>query len=448
MDNITFKDTVGVWQIIIEQALKAEISNIKVNYNTSETLDYDRTSIYFGALSGSVHDCRLIGGDNGLTAFELHGLDNILYNNYVEGFTTGVYVTNQNIVNEDIKKLEVYSNTFSVERRGISCWLTDNNITADAISIHDNLVNITSTTLSGVIGIGNHDLVGNNSGVKNYDIYNNVINVNNTSCQPFRFAYTQSANVFTIDKLCIKNNKVSGSMQYALYVASQANNTFSIKDIELINNEFNISDATRFIHFIARTGFENCNIKDNNVKSSSLTQFFRIFGTPSMQTVIEGNTCSVQILASDIAGGDDVTGVLVKYDNALLNKTTTFNALPANIKNGSVISSGKFVASKSEGKWIIKCESDVMPKHQWIGKGSVINLSNDTNIIAIAKTVGYLGDHLTSTGDHKVGDWVVHTNNAVWYCKADNNYTDNPSGHTDVFQYIGVLPTFYEVSAS
>lgn len=451
IDGVTFNDCIGVWQIIMERVIKSELSNITINFNSNTDLSYDQTSIYFGALYGSIHDCKLFGNGHGNTAIELHGLDNVAYNNYVNDFNSGLFITNQNIVNEDAIKLEAYSNTFIARRRGIECWLDHADINIDLISIHDNLVDVTNTTLTtDVLGIGNYQVVGNNSSVRDYLINNNTIRTNNTHALPFRFQYDQSTNTFTINNLVINNNAVSGVMQQGVRIESQANNTLKILTTIIDNNKFTVANATRLIHFNARQGFDYMYIRNNVVDSSSIQQFYRIFGTPACQSFVENNKLNFSINVNLLVGGDDPSGIKVIHDgDVALNFSTTYNGLLSTIKDGSVIKSGKYTCIKENGKWTVNCSSQGMPTHQWFGKGSVINLTNDSNIIAIAKNNGYTADHNANTGSHQVGDWVYWTNTSeVWYCKADNTYTDNPANHTDSFNYIGALSSFYTISAS
>jgi hypothetical protein len=451
IDGVTFNDCIGVWQIIMERVIESELSNVTINFCSSTPLTYDQTSIYFGALYGSIHDCKLFGNGYGNTAIELHGLDNVAYNNYVNDYNSGLFITNQDIVNEDIIKLEAYSNTFIARRRGIECWLDHADIDIDLISIHDNLVDVTNTTLTtDVLGIGNYNVVGNNSSVRDYLINNNTIRTNNTHALPLRFQYDQSANTFTINNLVINNNVVSGVMQQGVRIESQANNTLKILTTIIDNNKFTVANATRLIHFNARQGFDYMYIRNNVVDSSSIQQFYRIFGTPACQSYVENNKLNFSISVNLLVGGDDPSGIRVIHDgDVALNFTTTYNGLLSTIKDGSVIKSGKYTCIKENGKWIVNCSSQGMPTHQWFGKGSVINLTNDSNIMAIAKNNGYTADHNANTGNHHVGDWVYWSNTSeVWYCKADNTYSDNPANHTDSFNYIGSLSSFYTISAS
>lgn len=451
IDNITFNDCVGTWQVITERAIKGTLSNITINFNGEDTINYDQTSIYFGCLYGSVYGCKLNGNGNGNTAFELHGIDNTLYNNYVNDYNSGVFVTNQNIVNENIDRLEVYSNTLIVKRRGVESWFTEDNLETKLVSIHDNLITVTNTTLTtDVLGIGTYGISGNNSSIKNYLVTNNTVKTNNSYAVPFRFHYSQSTNTFTINNLMVKNNNVSGVMQNVIRMESQADNTLKILSTVIDHNKFVVEGGTRVFNVITHQGFDYIYFTNNIIESSSITQIYKLFGTNiTCKSFIENNKCNKAIIATDIAGGDNHTGIVVKHQNATLNSGTTYNALPANIADGSEIISGKYHCIKENGKWIVNCSSQAMPTHQWFGKGSVINLTNDSNIMAIAKNNGYTADHNADTGDHHVGDWVYWTNtSAVWYCKADNTYTDNPANHTDSFNYMGTLSSFYTISAS
>lgn len=239
-------------------------------------------------------------------------------------------------------------------------------------------------------------------------------------------------------------------MQNVVRMESQADNTLKILSTVIDHNKFAMEGGTRVFNVITHQGFDYIYFTNNIIKSTTITQIYKLFGTNiTCKSFIENNKCNKAIIATDIAGGDNHTGIVVKHQNATLNSGTQYNALPANISDGSEITSGKYHCIKENGKWIVNCSSQAMPTHQWFGKGSVINLTNDNNIMAIAKKDGYLADHDTTTGDHKVGDWVLYTNTSeVWYCKADNNYTDNPANHTDSFQYIGSEVTFYTVSAT
>ena len=448
IDNITFDDCAGVWQIIMEKVINGRITNVTINYSTDVNINYDRTSIYFGALYGEINNCTLYGNGKGGTAFELHGNDNIFTNNYVEDYGGGIFITNQNIVNEDIKRLEVCSNTLIIRRRAIECWLDSDDKNIDLISIHDNLVEITDQNSSGdILGIGGYTIFGNNSTVKDCLIYNNTIKTNNTNAYPIRFEYDASANTFTMNNLRISDNIISGVMKQGIHIESQTNNTLKILTTIIENNNCNVSNATTLIVLNARQGFDYMYIRNNIVQSSSITSLYKIFGTPTCESYVENNSCSSALVANSIVAGDDVSGVKLVHKNVTLNTNTIYNALPNNILDGSIIQSNKFTCYKDNGKWLIKCSSQNIPKHQWIGKGSVINLTNDSDIMAIAKKAGYLPDHKMDTGSHHVGDWVQY-GSYVWYCKADNTYTDNPESHSDSFQYIGDLCTFYTISAT
>jgi hypothetical protein len=449
IDGITFNDCAGVWQIIMQKAIFSEVSNVTVNFTTAGSPSYDRTSIFFEAQHGSVHDCVLHGNNKSGTAIELHGIDNELYNSYIEGYLSGIYMTNECRVDIDLRKQETYSNTVMVRKTGIKYWMTQDNIYTDLISIHDNLVIVEGSTGPGPMGIGLHTTMADGARVKDLMVNNNSIimknNYNNESI-PLSFSYSSSTNSSTIDNLVIRDNLISGNGKYAIELKSQADDTLKILNTTVDGNEFNISEAATLFHVVAYSGFNYIFFTNNIIRSSSIERLYGIFGSPTCQTFISGNNCDKKLAANNIAR-DSATEVKVNHENVELDSGTTFNALPSGVLDGSTFKTDKYFCVKSDGKWTVNCSSESMPTHRWFGKGSVINLTNDTDIMAIAKKDGYVGDHDVSTGDHKVGDWVEY-GSYVWYCKEDNTYTDNPSSHPDDFQYIGELCTFYTISAT
>lgn len=449
IENITFKDCVGTHQIIIERALTGHVENCVINFNSTASPNYDRTSIYFGCLEGSVSGCKLYGNGNGLTAFELHGKDNILCNNYVEGYVSGVFVTNENIVNENVSKLEVYSNTFKTSRRGIQTWMTEDNVKIDTISIHDNHV-VVSGTYNYILGIGNHDLVGVSADVNVYEVYNNVIEMNGTYAQPLRFYYTVSTNNSTIKNLNIHDNNITGTVQYALCIGSTADNKFEITRIDFNRNYINITGATIIIYGTPKLGFGVLNVKENTIESDTAIRLVRMFITTSnIETNVIDNQTNFAMNANNIASGDAqmaTNSLVIHRGNIIFNDSSVNNMLPA-IKNGSILETVNYRHKRSNDRWYGEYTGDKAPKHMYITKGSVNHLTNDSVIMQIAKNNGYVADHDISTGEHAIGDWVKD-GTAVYKTLIANNYTSDAASHPTYFSSVGTHSSFYEVSAS
>lgn len=451
-DNITINDCTGIWQYEFEgKCQNVNINNCKINYNKTENVSYDRTSMYLGVNNCVVSNCILNGSDNARTGIELHGHNIICKNNIINDYNTGFYITNDKTVSYSDKNefLKVVNNKIRVRGRGIQSWLTFENMITNSIMIHDNFIHMLANDLAvNPCAIGNYDVLGVNVLVKNYKIFNNVIISENDKLEGMRFVSTKNNVNTKIENFEIYNNTFSGVFSKILNLASNSNNDFNIDKFTLSNNKFIIdNDLINTFYFILRKGIKNILIKNNYFKYNGTPSYLiRTYGTKDdeLEFNVDDNEISYNFIPNYIINGDISITLKQKFNKLVFNTSNTANILN-NLKceNGSNIYDDNFNCKKASDIWLYEYIGKDLRTHTPTLKGSLFRLTNNTDfIIGCASNNGYIADHIA--GNNNIGEWVSY-GNYVYESLTINNISVITDGDTN-FKYIGEKATFSKMN--
>ncbi|MEK4640339.1 glycosyl hydrolase family 28-related protein [Bacillus sp. FSL W8-0519] len=184
IDNITFKDCCGVWQITSGKIIGGNVKNCRIYYTKiSPSISYDRTSIYFGALGGVISNNILKGSAFANTAIELHGNKIICSGNIVDGYNSGIFIVNDKeiIGNGDFEGVIVDGNTFQDVKVGIMPWFSDD-VQVKNLKITNNLINLSPTRKGMSLKLGGNGIsfwpIWGIKLLANIEITNNLIYTN------------------------------------------------------------------------------------------------------------------------------------------------------------------------------------------------------------------------------------------------------------------------------
>lgn len=447
IENVTINDCIGVWQYEFEgKCDNISLDNCTINYNDSDTIpSYDRTSIYFGVNKGLIKNCKLNGSTNALTGIELHGHNITCENNIITDYKNGFFIVNDKTVpyNTENISLKVCSNNVKTRSTPVMSWLSFENMITNSIEIYDNFLHV----IESGSGIGNYDVLGNGSLLKNYKIYNNTVISDNENIDALKFTSTLN-NDFTINNFEIYDNTFIGKFKQILNFASNKDNTFKINTLEINNNKFIIdNDLTNTFYFILRKGIKNILIKNNYFKYNGTPSYLiRAYGTKDdeLEFNVEDNKISYNFIPNYIINGDISITLKQKFNKLVFNTSNTANILN-NLKceNGSNIYDDNFNCKKASGVWLYEYIGKDLRTHTPTLKGSLFRLTNNTDfIIGCASNNGYIADHIA--GNNNIGEWVSY-GNYIYESLTINNISVITDGDTN-FKYIGEKAIFSKMN--
>ncbi|MGG2091225.1 alanine-zipper protein [Bacillus sp. S13(2024)] len=476
IDNIKVTDCCGVWQITSGKVTNFNVRNCKIEYTSSvPSIEYDRTSIYFGGVGGTVSGNTLMGASYANTAIEIHGKNTAVTSNVIMNYNAGIFVVNdaEIIGSENFEGVIVANNVLQDVCTGIMVWLSSPNRVSN-LKISNNVLNLTPTRLgkSNVLtGSGiSFDPVWESVDISNIEITNNLVNsfyegnkgitdVGTKYCGIFIPMYTDGL-VYSLKNLIIKDNTIVNSINSGICLELGSGGAGSI--LNTLNISFN---TIRNVGQIVPT---------NGIELIGITKFFSC--SVEKNTIVDDR--NVALLDSAVAyfsggdTGDDSLTQLKISENETVVSDPNFKSKGVNghvsletpcyvkmkitgdskqdpidmvVKRGSIVedvNSGRIyrqVQSPSGNKWISESYGTDAPTFGFYNVGDTIkNLNGDTlsnmTLGWVCYQQGYRSEHAWGAStSYKLGD-RVHSwlNGAVYECiTAGTSGTVQPSDVSD-----------------
>lgn len=456
-ENIKTNDCLGVWQYEFEsQCNHVKMDRCIINYNKTYSVEYDRTSIYFGVNNGSITNCVLNGSDNARTGIEVHGHNNIVKDNIITNYKSGIYICNDRTVpyNTENKMLDVSNNKIEVKYRGIMLWMTFNDMTTENIQVHSNYIKMLPFDYTNeIVAIGTYDTLGTNTKIKNLKIYDNTIISENEKANGFRFYSTKSGIDTSFDNFEIFNNTIKGVYGYLFRFGIQTDDSFKITNLLIKNNNFIVdNDITACFHMTFRNGIKNIHIKDNNFIFNGIpTTLFKLVGNSNSDIFkISNNKTNYDFNPLYLCNGNGTIYVVVEheFENLILTDVNTSNYLKqanTGADNGSILKDKNWCFKKVNGTWFTEYIGEKFPTHIPVYKGGIFRLSNDDFIIRHCLRDGFVADHVAGT--NLIGEWIhAEGDTQVFQCKTNNEITTPTQDDTTNFKYIGRLSKYNDIT--
>lgn len=427
IEDITFQDCLGIWQITSPRVTDFKVKNNRIIYSTfTPPIYYDKTSIYFGCVGGEITGNHLIGSPQAHTAIEIHGSHVSCHDNLIESYDNGMYIVNDNNIitgtGEVFEGVNVHDNIFLNVGNGIQPWfqLTTQ---VNNLKIHNNTINISptrqgkNTTLTGH-GISFYPVWGITS-MSNVEITNNMIRYNIESGTSdaslwygiyLSLSNLSTQNNFNFDTVIIRENTVVNSINSGIRVElGNGASTAILKGLSITKNTVKNPGQLVQAHGVALVGVPNylgCKVERNTVADDRTTSniqyaFYYASANPS-----DGALQNLKFVDNEIFIKDTSVNTFTQmynfqqpcYVRAVVNGCAANSTLTINAKSGSRIddtATGRIftqVTAPSGTKWI----------SQSYGTDTPYNL-NDGQFYQI-------GDTVTSVNAHVAGQ-AFH-----WYC--------------------------------
>jgi hypothetical protein len=272
-ERLTIKNCIGMWQIHL-RANNCRVDNVTVDYeknNNGVIPAYDRTCVYMAGANWVLRDSRFLGSDKARTCIELHGKNIMVDNNYVNDFSSMLYVVNDNESGAtNLENAHVINNKFKC-RRGIQFWFSVNNCNFDNVNLMNNTLEVTGDTPV----IEMQEYPGENVVVKNLRIEGNTL-IGNSKTSPFlKFLSSSGTSVptpYVCNNLSIQNNIMTGTCERAIYFGVQPAKRAIYKKIRVANNVFNINELNNMLLYIVDVpyAFESVDVTRNVFNVASI----------------------------------------------------------------------------------------------------------------------------------------------------------------------------------
>ena len=297
--NVHIINAMGVWEFDFNQCEKGYIKDCIVEYS-SQTMSWDRTSIYLGCNNFECSNNRLVGHGFGRTGIETHGYNITLKGNTIVGYKapillTSVYDTKPS--NGDLLSLFCIENRCNCEQP-LQIWAMSNKVSN--ITIKDNVF---TTTRVDAMETGHSSCFWLYDEVTDCEI-DKILVSNNTFSQaqgnsPAIYLAPSRGSGLKIHNVEFRNNTFNCG-NYLLACKSWAKNNV-IDEISFIGNEINCTNSLRLIGVINNNSmFKNISFVRNKFKNNPTT-LNTVSASSEMSIKWERNTFENTILeATDI----------------------------------------------------------------------------------------------------------------------------------------------------
>nr|DAP77568.1 MAG TPA: outer surface protein [Caudoviricetes sp.] len=454
--NIHIKDCIGKWQFTTHSiANNIIIDNMIIDFNSTESLSYDRTSIYFGVNNGIVKNCTLNGNEKGFTAIELHGSNINIENNFINDYAFGILPVHVRQSTDILNTQNINNNTIITLRGGIIVWNAPTSAnTMKSLNINNNLIRIKdnelySNTHDSPLGI--YDTVSNNAIIENLIIKNNTIINEKPSNYFFRYNFGASGQNSYIKNLILSNNNFYGyCINPPFMLVSQYYNKCYIENLEFNNNIIEINSETSYLfQLYLNESNKSINFKNNNfIINETYSNLILQQGdaSNSLEFNFIDNITNVNFSIDRVVrcNGDVLPLIKHKFKQLILTNQNVKNLLTSEVvkmKNGSCLEDNNITIKKLNDIYSLNYIGDILPKHIPIYKGTQFQLLNSSNFLLIATTDGYMPDH--EIGTNNTGDWVLY-DGRVYESLTDNTLTTASDDNIN-FKRIGMYPTLFTV---
>lgn len=451
IDNVKMKDCIGVWQIELE----GESNNVLINNCTIElndtTVSYDRTSIYFGVINGSIQNCRLYGNNNGRTAIELHGINNTCKNNYINGYASGIYTENDDSTKTGNTPLTltISENDINVSRKGVYIWQTASDRVTDCINVINNTINIySSTETSYICGIGFEESFAANTGINTLNIDGNTITSENSNIKHIKIHNSQN-NLCTLKQVNIINNKLNGVTNRPFEFYANSSTSLACDELNILNNIISFNTSSHVFYFLVYSNFKKCLIKDNHISGTVSSYVIQVSGNAGSDYSMKyiDNMYDNYIIDKIVSTANTALNPLfvLNLNTSSLVSSSTANFLDGiRMNNGSHIENTNFQCHKANNKWFMTYHSTYLIPHCYFTKGTLCSVYNSAPLLRVVKGDSYSADHVAGT--NAIGDWVYASGGTEVYESLTINSITTPSAG-DNFKLIGNLVTFTDINA-
>jgi len=421
-ERLTIKNCIGVWQIHL-RANNCRVANVTVDYEKSNNgiiPAFDRTCVYMAGANWVLRDSKFLGSDKARTCIELHGKNIMVDNNYVNDFSSMLYVVNDNESGAtNLENAHVINNKFKC-RRGIQFWFSVSNCNFDGVNILNNTLEVTGDTPV----IEMQEYPGENVVVKNIRIEGNTL-IGNSKISPF-LKFLSSSNTavptpYVCNNLSIQNNVMTGTCERAVYFGVQPGKRAVYKKIRVVNNVFNIAELNNMLLYIVDVpyAFESIDFTRNvfNVDSigSGITRVQVFSGamggriTNFGQFTLRDNTYNIPSSISVLYANNEGAYFLVTKELLDRNLLTDYTGL--NVYQGELRDNYDQLIRYSAGVVTRRIfYTSVMPTSGAYTKGdyvynTVVNVLGSTGSKYVVK--GWFRITTTTGANHVLGtDWV------------------------------------------
>lgn len=296
-DGIIIKNCIGQWQIQAK-ADDCRVVNITVEYekdNGGIIPAYDRTCLYMAGSNWVARDNKFLGySDHARTCIETHGNNITVDNNFINNFTTMLYVVNDaESGNTNLDTVQVINNNFKC-RRGLQLWFSPSNCSLKNVKILNNTLEVTGDYPV----ISTQQYPGQNVVIDNLKIESNTL-ILNSATAVFMDIYSASNTTITepaliYNNVIVQNNTFVGKCKYAFEFVVQPAKHHVIKLLKILNNTFKITELNNYLFRVLDVpyAFERIEIKGNSFQvetiASSLTEAQVFTGAMSSRTTNQG----------------------------------------------------------------------------------------------------------------------------------------------------------------
>jgi hypothetical protein len=347
IDHISILDTVGTWQITIN-GRNCHLINSFITYATDNTgfITYDRTSVYWAVIGGTIKNNILVGSNVSFTALEYHGDQIEISHNAVSGgYQNPLYIVNDSTIVSTVNTINIHHNYFNTSKEVYIYFALNANVGVLSFNYNTCISPNGISLFQAEVGNFTCDLV---------EIVGNDFTVTQTGVMFYSFKTTGTA-IFKSIK--VSNNKFNWSSQtgtgnstdgYAIVLGSEAaSSVFQINNFYFENNELSGSIYGILRPYRNIDGFTDIILQNNNFINTTISYGLMVFGNSNAMTgtiLFRKNHYNNKTFSSLFLNGATTTNSLlfdellnINFQTALLNTTANKTTFLNFVKNGSII---------------------------------------------------------------------------------------------------------------
>jgi hypothetical protein len=305
IENVTIKNSVGVWSIITNQVTNTIIRNCKGVNIGNTTFEYDTSFIYSDGDNATIENNHIVATGKGVsTAIEVHRSNKQVRNNIIEGFRTGILYASEYGVADNI---HIENNILKNVTAGVNVWATEHPIKNIHIKGNDVYVDNLYHAQYGADGITVTDISTNL--IDGMFIKDNTIIFDGTiNYLPRNGVYNGGITILTpnIKNIFIENNLIKNPPQCGIgFNVPQTIENLLVSRNTIINAGKSATDNYRFgivffdPQYYVNTKVDNNIIQDN--RETKVTEVAIVF--LSTHSGVDNASTELKVIHNEITTG-------------------------------------------------------------------------------------------------------------------------------------------------